>query len=164
MIKITKETDYAVLLMVEIAKQQNEEAKPLNAAVLAERSRVPQNMVSKTLKSLAQANLLCSVRGAYGGYLLNNDANSITMQAIVEALEGPIALTECIDEEHSCCAADKEGCNISPYWHQINQAICSALSSISLEVLMQQSSVPSSAPLVQQLDISVPINLSQRQN
>lgn len=142
MIKVTKETDYAVLLLVEIARQTQRDGKPLNSAALSTSSNIPQAMVSKTLKALAQAELLSSTRGPQGGYTLAAAPERISMQAVIEALEGPIALTECLEHHSSACCAAKDqhvGCEVSPYWRHINQVICQTLSSINLQMLLAHS-------------------------
>lgn len=145
MLKITKETDYALLLLVDIARAQARDERPLNAAKLAEQSCIPQAMVSKTLKSLTQADLLHSVRGPLGGYLLARQAGQITMKAVIEALEGPIALTECLTDETGCCSRQQQAgsveCSTNRYWRHVNSVICQTLSGINLAMLMDETQI-----------------------
>ena len=89
-------------------------------------------MVSKILKALARAGLLTSQRGVQGGYSLARPATEISAADIIGALEGPLAITECSTEIHDGCAR-QEHCEVSNHWPRINQAIYTALQSISLE-------------------------------
>ncbi|KAB2936018.1 MAG: SUF system Fe-S cluster assembly regulator [Candidatus Contendobacter sp.] len=129
MIRITREADYGIVLMACLAQA---EGQPRSAAALARQRRLPLPMVSKILKSLARAGLLSSQRGAQGGYSLAWPAAKISAADIIGALEGPIAITECSDETHDGCSR-QDHCEISGHWSRINQAIYTALQSISLE-------------------------------
>ncbi len=129
MIRITREADYGILLMTGLAQA---EGQPRSAAALAQQRRLPLPMVSKILKALARAGLLSSQRGAQGGYSLARPAGTISAADIIGALEGPLAITECSTEIHDGCAR-QEHCEVSNHWPRINQAIYTALQSISLE-------------------------------
>ena len=128
MIRITREADYGILLMTCLAQA---DGQSLSAAALAQQRRLPLPMVSKILKTLARAGLLVSQRGALGGYSLARPAAAISAADIIGALEGPIAITECSGENHDGCSR-LEHCEISGHWRRINQAIHTALQSISL--------------------------------
>ena len=128
MIRITREADYGILLMTCLAQA---DGQSLSAAALAQQRRLPLPMVSKILKTLARAGLLVSQRGALGGYSLARPAAAISAADIIGALEGPIAITECSGENHDGCSR-LEHCEISGHWPRINQAIHTALQSISL--------------------------------
>lgn len=129
MIRITREADYGILLMTGLAQA---EGQPRSAAALAQQRRLPLPMVSKILKALARAGLLRSQRGAQGGYSLARPAGTISAADIIGALEGPLAITECSTDTHEACAR-QEHCEVSNHWPRINQAIYTALQSISLE-------------------------------
>lgn len=129
MIRITREADYGILLMTGLAQA---EGQPRSAAALAQQCRLPLPMVSKILKALARAGLLTSQRGVQGGYSLARPATEISAADIIGALEGPLAITECSTEIHDGCAR-QEHCEVSNHWPRINQAIYTALQSISLE-------------------------------
>ena len=141
MLRITRETDYGIVLMTALA-----DGESFSATALAKRCQLPLPMVSKILKALTQADLLLSQRGAHGGYSLALNAADITMVDIIEALEGPIAITECSsDDPHNC--AYHERCSISSHWNRINEAIRTALQGISLEEMSQLSPGRRDAPL-----------------
>jgi FeS assembly SUF system regulator len=134
MLRITRETDYGIMLMTTLVQQKG--AQAASATALAKLCRLPVPMVSKILKALAQADLLISQRGAHGGYTLARPAGAISVAEIIEALEGPIALTECsVDEPHAC--AYQSHCMVSEHWHHINHAIRTALQNISLQQMSQ---------------------------
>ena len=105
---------------------------PLTARDLSERARLPLPTVSKILKILAREGLLVSHRGARGGYTLARPPAEISVAEIIGALEGPIAITECVSEEPGVCGQESL-CTIRANWLLINQAVQSALDKITLD-------------------------------
>lgn len=128
MIRITREADYGILLMTCLAQA---DGQPRSATALSQQRRLPLPMVSKILKTLARAGLLTSQRGAQGGYSLARPPTEISAADIIGALEGPLAITECSGESHDGCSRQDQ-CDVSSHWPRINQAIYTALQSISL--------------------------------
>lgn len=137
MFRITRLTDYGVLLMTQLAKDTN---IVHNATDLADRAGVPLPTVSKILQILLHDNLLESVRGAGGGYRLTRKASDISVRDIIVALEGPIALTECNLESGNC--EQESHCTTRGNWHMINQVVRQALSNISLEDMIRPDFSP----------------------
>lgn len=128
MIRITKLTDYGIVLMTHLATVPD---RRYNAPDLAAEAGLPLPMVSKILKLLARDGLLDSHRGVKGGYALAQPPDEITVDRIIAALEGPIAITECI--EHSPGDCDHEAaCPTRGNWQKINHAIRRALEKITL--------------------------------
>ena len=127
MLRVTKLTDYATLVMTVLATTP---AVVLSAAELAERAGIELPTAAKVLKPLAQAGLVEGFRGANGGYRLARDAREITLADIVEAMEGPLAMTECSIHEGQC--GIEESCNVRGNWQRINDVIAKALHDISL--------------------------------
>lgn len=127
MLRITKQTDYGIVLMTHLA--QSEEPQH-SAPELAEALRIPLPMVSKILKILARDGLLTSHRGVHGGYSLSRAPEAITVDQLVGALEGPIAMTECVEDHHDC--ARESFCAVRGNWQVINRAIQGALRGITL--------------------------------
>lgn len=127
MIKISKMTDYAVLVLVEMSRDEER----LSASSLSERVRLPEPTVSKILKTLAQAGLIRSVRGANGGYALPHAASGMRLSSIIEAMEGPIALTACVDGSHDKCSIEAS-CPIKGRWDPVNATIRAALENVTL--------------------------------
>lgn len=129
MLRITKLTDYAVLVLSDMVRAGAEGA--CAARDISERTKIPLPTVSKVLKTLARAALVDSERGKNGGYRLAREPNSISVADIVDAIEGPIAVTECSTEARGCC--DLEGaCPTEKNWVRINDAIRQALRGITL--------------------------------
>jgi len=108
-------------------------------------TKIPQPTVSKVLKLLARAGLVVSERGKNGGYRLARAAEAITVAEIVDAVEGPIAVTECSAVQRGCC--DLEGhCPTETNWVRINDAIRQALRGITLSD-MTRPNLPVLIPL-----------------
>lgn len=129
MLRITKMTDYAVLVLSDLVRPESAAARA--APDVATRTGIPQPTVSKVLKLLARGALVVSERGKNGGYRLARSAESITVADIVDAVEGPIAVTECSAVVRGCC--DLEGhCATEANWIRINDAIRQTLRGITL--------------------------------
>ena len=140
MIRLTKLTDYGIVLMTHLAVYQD---RRWNAADLASETQLPAPMVSKILKHLVRAGLLDSKRGALGGYRLQKNAAQVSVVDIIAALDGPIALTECSDETTDECSYEAI-CRVRSHWQRINTALKEALMSVTLEEMAR--SVEEAAP------------------
>jgi len=127
---MSKLTDYGTVVLAFMASRPGE---LLSASEIAEATRMAVPTVSKLLKKLTGAGVLESVRGAHGGYSLARDAASISAAEIIDALEGPIAITEC-SGDHSHCSFESV-CALGGRWQQINELIRTALTEISLAEL-----------------------------
>jgi len=127
MIRITKQTDYGIVLLTHLAVHPE---RQFNAPDLAAEAQLPLPMVSKILKLLVREGLLASHRGVKGGYSLARPPREISMAEIVAALEGPIAITECIDEMGNCF--HEPICQVRGNWQRINSAVRDALAGITL--------------------------------
>jgi FeS assembly SUF system regulator len=126
MLRISKMTDYAILAMVELARDGGK----LSAQRLAERVHVETPTISKVLKLLAQAGVVTSSRGANGGYRVARDAGEINVAEIIAAIEGPIAMTECSVEQGLCTV--EHSCSMRSNWQRISLAVARALKEVSL--------------------------------
>jgi FeS assembly SUF system regulator len=130
MLRLSKLTDYATVLLAILAADP---ARQYTAAELAERSRIAAPTVSKLLKQLHRSGLLASSRGLRGGYRLARPPQEISAAAILDALEGPLALTECASASSHC---ELEGnCGVGGAWQRINVAIRQSLQEITLSEL-----------------------------
>jgi FeS assembly SUF system regulator len=126
MLRISKMSDYAILMMVELARDR----EVLSAHALAERVRVEVPTASKVLKLLAGHGLLESFRGASGGYRVTRGAADISVAEVIAAIEGPIAMTECSVEEGLC--SQEDSCELRGNWQRISLAVAEALQRVSL--------------------------------
>src|SRR5512147_3349827 len=129
MIRVSKLTDYAIVLLAHLSRSD----RTLTAQELATRSSVPLPTVSKLCKELSRAGLVVSHRGRKGGYGLARTADQITVAEIVEALEGPIALTECSQGAQSCEL--EATCVAKASWDPVSRAIYGALSNLPLSAI-----------------------------
>ena len=127
MLRLSKLTDYATVILSFIARDNTQ----VRAAMeIASATGIALPTVSKILKLLVNAKVLISTRGAKGGYALASAPENITIAAVISALEGPIALTECSISQQGCEQAS--GCEIRGNWSLINQTIHNALESVTL--------------------------------
>lgn len=138
MIKLSKLTDYAIVVMSEMARQKG---TVHTVSHLAERTGVPAPTVAKLMKSLTPAGLMTSHRGASGGYALSRPAEAITIADIVVALDGPIALTACVEGAGEECGVESL-CPMRGGWEKINRAIRSALEQVTLADMMAPAWAP----------------------
>ena len=138
MLRVTKLTDYATLVMTVLAAAPD---AVLSAAELAERAGIELPTAAKVLKPLAQAGLVDGFRGANGGYRLARDARDVSLADIVEAMEGPLAMTECSIHEGQCGIEDS--CNVRGNWQRVNDVIAKALRDISLHEMTHVDVAPS---------------------
>ena len=125
MLRITKQSDYAIVVLAHLANH----GPTLNARELAQETGIPLPMVSKILKQLSRSDVVRSTRGANGGYSLARDPEAISVVDLIDALEGPVGLTECsipgqCSLELSCMARHK--------WQTINERIRVLLQDVSL--------------------------------
>ena len=127
MLKISKLTDYAIIILGEMANDLN---RTHTAAGLAGSTGVAAPTVSKLLKILGKADIVKSTRGAHGGYMLSKPPHQTSVAAVIKALEGPIALTECEGERGGC--DQSSSCHARGSWDVINRAVRAALESVSL--------------------------------
>lgn len=132
MLRITKHADYGIVLLTQMSINRD---RLQNAPELADEAHLPQPIVSKILKQLARHGLLDSHRGVKGGYSLARRPAEISAAEIISALDGPIAITECIDDSPGECSQEPI-CPLRGNWQRINLAIRQALEQISLEDLV----------------------------
>ncbi len=126
MLRLSRLTDYAVVVMVRLSRGEAVQTSPGIAASTG----IPEPTVAKVLKILAAAGLVASQRGAHGGYRLLRNLGSVPISQVIEAIDGPIALTACVDGGATCDA--HRLCPVRGRWDPVNDAIHQALSSITL--------------------------------
>ncbi len=127
MLRVSKLSDYATVLLGHLAEDASR-VRP--AAELAELSRLELPTASKVLKLLASAGLVVSYRGVAGGYRLARPAQQISIAEIVEAIDGPIGMTECSLHEGLCSHEDH--CGVRAPWQRISRVVVAALREVSL--------------------------------
>jgi FeS assembly SUF system regulator len=133
MIKLSRMADYGIVVMTQLVRA---EGKQMSATDLAEQTRIPLPTVSKVMKTLSRNGLVQSSRGAHGGYDLARGKERISVVEVIEAMDGPIALTTCVDDADDSCPIGSI-CQVRPNWQRINDAIKDALSTITLDEMSQ---------------------------
>ena len=132
MLRVTKLTDYATLVLTVLAARPGD---VLSAPDLAEHAGLEAPTVAKVLKPLAQAGLVEGFRGANGGYRLARDPAAISLVEIVEAMEGPLGMTECSLHDGQC--GIEQSCGVRANWRRINDVVADALRGVSLAEMLQ---------------------------
>jgi len=138
-LRISKLTDYGTVVLAHLAGASG---AVCSAAEVSDATGIAVPTVSKLLKSLGRAGLVTSTRGSNGGYQLSRPAHEISAASVIDALEGPVSITECSASDSHC---DYESiCNVGNAWQRINVAIRRALEDINLTDLTRVNSpVPS---------------------
>lgn len=132
MLRISKLTDYGTVLLANLAANRD---SVCSAADVADATGIAVPTVSKLLKSLGRSGLVNSTRGANGGYQLAKEPREISAADIIDALEGPVSITECSASDSQC---EHEGvCSVGGAWQKVNIAIRRALDDVSLDDLLR---------------------------
>ena len=132
--RLTSLADYAVVMMAAAARHAPGER--LSAAMLANETGVPLPTAQKLMGRLAGAGLLTSTRGGGGGVRLAREAVGISLVDIIEAVEGPIAMTNCVEGRKNECALEGN-CRVKPHLSIVNGAVRGALQGVSLASLAE---------------------------
>ncbi|TAL02066.1 MAG: SUF system Fe-S cluster assembly regulator [Rhodospirillaceae bacterium] len=127
MFKVNKMTDYATVVLIAIARTREVQSTHRIAA----QTGIPLPTVAKLMKSLGRAGLVASHRGATGGYLLGRAAAEISVADVIQAVEGPIALTACADTSDEQCNIQTL-CPVQGKWNRVNTAVRTALEEVTL--------------------------------
>jgi FeS assembly SUF system regulator len=154
LIRLTNLADYAVVVMTAAAR---EPGAKLSAAAVAATTGIPAPTVAKLMGTLARGGLLIASRGVAGGFTLAAAPGAISVAAIVEAVDGPIALTNCVaslaggaggaGNAHDC--AIEGHCGVRGHWGPINRAVRDALAAVTLADLIRAP-----APKVVRLEVN----------
>ncbi len=136
MLKIGKLTDYAMLIMSELAKTPE---VTLSATFLAEALHLTSPTVSKVLKMLSEGDLVESVRGAEGGYYLARAARQITLIDIITAMEGELAMMDCCQRNRRC--AIESLCTMRENWQRINKIVQTMLAKLTIVDMLEPMSM-----------------------
>jgi FeS assembly SUF system regulator len=128
MLRLSKLADYAVVVLVRLSQQEGVQTAPGIAASTG----IPEPTVAKVLKILASAELVTSQRGAKGGYRLNRTLAQIGVSEVITAVDGPIALTACVDGYGSAECESQNLCPMRGRWNPVNAAVQRAVAAITL--------------------------------
>lgn len=140
MLRLSKLTDYAVVVLIRLHEGDRGCDGVQTSPGISTVTGVPEPTVAKVLKALSSAGLVTSQRGARGGYRLLTPLAEITVAHVITAMDGPIALTACVDGSSSACDV-QHVCAVKGRWDLVNDAIHAALCAITLAD-MRDASVP----------------------
>ena len=144
-VRLSSMADYAVIVMVAAAGHCGASLRlaagpargaAFNATQLANETGLPAPTVQKLVSRLVAAGLLKSTRGVGGGLRLARPSAAINLAEIIEAVEGPVALTQCVDTDKPDCAMEC-GCSARPHWPVVNKAVRGALAEVALSTLVR---------------------------
>jgi Rrf2 family protein len=134
--QITRAADYAVRVMVHLAAGPPAQRHPLNE--LAAATGVQESFLSKILQRLVHQGLLVSQRGSGGGFVLNRAPDQISLLDVIEAIEGPTQLNQCVGEAGLC--QRKTFCGVSPTWERAQESLTQVLGGVSIAQLADETS------------------------
>jgi FeS assembly SUF system regulator len=135
MLRLSRLTDYAVVALVRLGRAEGVATSPGIAAAIG----IPEPTVAKVLKALTNSGLVISHRGAHGGYRLSRPLSAIAVAEVIVAIDGPIALTSCVDGAAGC--ESQSLCPVAGRWDPVNDAIREALTNITLAD-MEAAAIP----------------------
>ena len=145
MLSLSKKVDYALLALSYLTRPA--QGRVVNTKEIAEEYDIPGELLAKILQKLAKANLLVSTPGPTGGYRLARSPESVSVGAIVQILDGPPAITQCMRSEESECE-QHDKCTIRIPLLRVNARILEMLHHISLAEICQEDAKPQSIPLL----------------
>ena len=131
MLRLNRMTDYAILLLAVLASRDGE---VVPASAIAHHTQLNQPTIAKLAKALVKAGVITAERGVNGGYRLTRHASQVHAAEVIEAIEGPIALTACVDGAEELCET-RHGCFMSGHWNEVNESIRQALERVTLDRL-----------------------------
>ncbi len=153
MLKLSRLSDYAAIITGCLANHNAYgEGNGLTVSQVQHLTGLAKPTVAKLLKLLARHGILDSKRGAKGGYGLSKPIEDISIKDIVEAVDGPISLTDCVDTHGTSCMLEKS-CHFSGRWAPVNDAICNVLENISIAQLMAKNAPIKELNRIHQTDL-----------
>ena len=133
--QITRQADYAVRAVLHLAKMEpNQRAA---TSQVAKEQHIPPSFLAKIISQLSIAGLLQTSRGARGGVTLAREPGKITLLEVIEAIDGPIMLNECVGENGTCVFEDD--CPLRPVWCEAQEELVNRLKGTNFQQLLEQS-------------------------
>jgi len=130
-VKFSAKGEYGVRAILDIALDQK--SGPVQVKEISKRQAIPERFLEQVMASLKKAGLVEAFRGAQGGYILAKSASKISLADVIQALEGPLTLMECVSEESSQRCDQVSLCVIRDVWIGVQSAIVEALASITID-------------------------------
>jgi Rrf2 family protein len=136
--QITRQADYAVRAVLYLARL--EPTQRAATSQVAKEQRIPPSFLAKIISQLSIAGLLHTSRGARGGVTLAREPKEITLLEVIEAIDGPIMLNECVNGNGTCNFDDD--CPLRPVWCDAQEELVGRLKSTNFQSLLEQSAAP----------------------
>ncbi len=133
--QITRQADYAVRAILHLAKLQS--GKRASTSTVAKEQHIPPSFLAKIISQLSIAGLLHTSRGAHGGIMLARDPKDITLLEVVEAIDGPIHLHDCVVQGGVCTF--EEHCPIRSVWCDVQDELVARLSGTDFAQLLAKA-------------------------
>lgn len=134
MLKLSKKVDYGLMSLMHLA--QRTERASWSAREIAENYDIPLELLAKILQKLVQKGLLVSHAGTHGGYSLSRPAGRISAADVIEAIEGPLSLTNCVSDDGLCGQFEK--CNVKSPLQRLNEIVAQTFRDLTIEEMSQQ--------------------------
>jgi len=135
--QITRQADYAVRAVLYLARMKSDQRAA--TSTIAQEQRIPPSFLAKIISQLSIAGLLHTSRGARGGVTLARQPEDITLLEVIEAIDGPIMLNECVGDSATCTFA--ENCPLKPVWCDAQNELVTRLKGTNFAQLLEQSAV-----------------------
>ena len=143
MLRLSKKSDYALIAMKHLATRPDGSGSS-SAREISESYDIPLELLAKVLQRLVRARLLLSVQGTRGGYRLGRTAGAISVADVIQAVDGPVTVTACSEDDHSCDQYTK--CSIRDPLRKIKNRILDALTTVSVAEMAVESDAPAPMP------------------
>lgn len=137
MLKLSKKVDYGLIALIHLA--QNSEQPSWSAREIAQPYNIPAQLMAKILQKMARSGIVNSHQGIHGGYALGRQPDLINVVEVIESIEGPFSITNCISETGYCLQFDK--CTIKSPIHLLNDAVHLILKQLTLSQMIGQGMV-----------------------
>lgn len=144
MLKLSKKVDYGLMSLMHLAKRTDRTS--WSAREIAENYDIPLELLAKILQRLVQKGLLVSHPGTHGGYSLGRPANRISAAEVIEAIEGPLSLTNCVSDDGVCGQFEK--CNVKSPLQRLNDIVVHTFRNLTIEEMSQQQRLDFNAALL----------------
>jgi Rrf2 family transcriptional regulator, cysteine metabolism repressor len=133
--KVSTKGDYGIRALIELAHRYGD-VRPTQTSEIAARQRIPESYLEQLLTTLRRAGFIRSVRGPQGGHALIRDPRDLRIAEVIEALEGPIMPSDCLDDGGAC--AKNGGCAQTGMWAAVRDAIMSVLDTTTIADLAER--------------------------
>ncbi len=137
MLQISQSCDYAIQGLIYLASKQ--ETKPIAVDEVAQARSVPKHYLSKIFQLLMRYGLISSYRGIGGGYLLARPADEITIRQVLEAVEGPLVVSQCVTPTGCRACVHANGCPVQCFWYGIRDRLLDMLSSATIQDMVSKT-------------------------